>query len=248
MLEDLLACKANGRLEPYTFYHLPGSPVETTAQRLELDRRTGEITALGRVRSLFPEEDGSTIITSGAMQADPETGWITYSANPRITQQYNSIPGKIVRYNHRDQQLVVEEEVRSSLLEGNQEDGKKYTVQADRLLYKRADLRARYEGKVRVKTDDLMVDAPFVEFVFLTADPDQLQEIVAWGGVQITGKDREAQGHRAVHYPSQEKVVLTGDPAQVTETLRGKVTGRQLTFFTGDDRLLIEDPSTPEKP
>ncbi len=225
-----------------------GSPVETTAQRLELDRRTGEITASGRVRSFFPQEDGSTIITAGGMEAKPETGWITYSANPRITQQYNSITGKIVRYNHRDQQLVVEEEVRSSLLEGNQEDGKKYTVQADRLLYKRADLRARYEGKVRVKTDDLMVDAPFVEFVFLTADPDQLQEIVAWGGVLITGKDREAQGQRAVHYPSQEKVVLTGNPAQVIETLRGKVTGRQLTFFTADDRLLIEDPSTPEKP
>ncbi|MCZ6769075.1 MAG: hypothetical protein O7D93_07500 [Acidobacteria bacterium] len=224
------------------------SPVETTAQRLELDRRTGEITALGRVRSFFPEEDGSTIITSGGMQANPETGWITYSVNPRITQQFNSITGKIVRYNHRDQQLVVEEEVKSFLLEGNHEDGKKYTVQADRLLYKRADLRARYEGKVRVKTDDLIVDAPFVEFIFLTADPDQLQEIVAWGGVQITGKDREAQGQRAVHYPSQEKVVLTGDPAQVIEALRGKVTGRQLTFFTGDDRLLIEDPSTPAKP
>ena len=43
-------------------------------------------------------------------------------------------------------------------------------------------------------------------------------------------------------------MVLTGDPAQVMEALRGKVTGRQLTFFTGDDRLLIEDPSTPEKP
>ncbi len=101
---------------------------------------------------------------------------------------------------------------------------------------------------MRVKTDDLIVDAPFVEFIFLTADPDQLQEIVAWGGVQITGKDSEAQGHRAVHYPSQEKVVLTGDLAQVIEALRGKVTGRQLTFFTGDDRLLIEDPSTPAKP
>ena len=182
------------------------------------------------------------------MQANPETGWITYSADPRITQQDNSITGKIVRYNHQDQQLVVEEEVESFLFEGNYEEAKKYTVQADRLLYKRADLRARYEGKVRVKTDDLIVDAPFVEFVFLSADPDRLQEIVAWGGVQITGKDREAQGQRAVHYPSQEKVVLTGDPAQVTEALRGKVTGRQLTFFTGDDRLFIEDPSTPEKP
>ena len=225
-----------------------GSAVETTAQQLELDPSTGEITALGRVRSHFQEKDGSTLITSGRMQANPETGWINYFANPRIIQQSNSITGRIVRYNHRDQELVVEENVESVLLLGSQGNEKKYTAEADRLLYKRTDLRARYRGKVRVKTDDLILNAPFVDFAFAATEPDRLQEIVAWGGVQITEKDRRAEGKRAVHDPAQGKVILTGDPAQVVETRKGKVTGRQLTFFIGDERLLIENPSTPEKP
>ena len=121
-------------------------------------------------------------------------------------------------------------------------------MEADHLLYKRADLRARYKGNVRVKTDDLIVDAPFVDFVFATADQNQLEKIVAWGGVEITEKDRSAQGDQAVHYPLQEKIVLTGDPARVVDSNKDTVTGRQLTFFIGDERLLIENPATPEKP
>ena len=71
---------------------------------------------------------------------------------------------------------------------------------------------------------------------------------MAWGGVEITQGDRTAQGDQAVYYPIEEKVVLTGDPAQVVESNKDTVTGRQLTFFIGDERLLIENPSTHESP
>ncbi len=182
------------------------------------------------------------------MQADPETGWIKYFSNPRIVQQSNSITGNTIRYNHKEQQLVVEERVESFLIQESPTEEKVYKVEADRLLYNRADLRARYEGNVRVSTEDLIVDAPFVEFVFAAGDQSQLQEIVAWGGVEIIQGERNAQGDQAVHYPIEDKVVLTGDPAQVVESNQDTVTGRQLTFFIGDERLLIENPSAHETP
>ena len=224
------------------------SPMETVAERLEVDPQTGAVSAAGQVRSFLREEDGPIVITAGRMQADPETGWIKYSSNPRIVQQSNSITGNTVRYNHREQELVVEETVESFLIQESPAEDKVYKVEADHLLYKRADLRARYKGNVRVKTDDLIVDAPFVDFVFATADQNQLQEIVAWGGVEIRETDRSAQGDQAVHYPLQEKIVLTGDPARVIDSNKDTVTGRQLTFFIGDERLLIEDPSAHERP
>ena len=224
------------------------SPVETLAERLEVDPQTGEVSASGQVRSFLREEGGPIVITAGRMQADPETGWIHYFSNPRIVQQSNSITGNTVRYNHQEQELVVEETVLSSLIQESPAEAKAYKVKADRLLYKRADLRARYQGNVRVSTEDLIVDAPFVDFVFATADQNQLQEIVAWGGVEITQGERNAQGDQAVHYPEEEKVVLTGDPAQVVESNQDTVTGRQLTFFIGDERLFIENPTTPETP
>jgi lipopolysaccharide transport protein LptA len=224
------------------------SPIETLAERLEVDPSTGEVSAAGQVRSFLREEGGPIVITAGRMQADPETGWIHYSSNPRIVQQSNSITGNTVRYNHQEQELVVEEAVESSLIQESPTEEKAYKVEADRLIYKRADLRARYQGNVRVSTEDLIVDAPFVDFVFATADQNQLQEIVAWGGVEITQGDRSAQGDQAVHDPVEEKVVLTGDPAQVVESNQDTVTGRQLTFFIGDQRLFIENPATPETP
>lgn len=224
------------------------SPMETRAERLEVDPQTGEVSASGQVRSFLREGDGPIVITSGRMEADPKGGWINYYSNPRIVQQSNSTTGNTVRYNHREQQLVVEETVESFLIQESPTEEKVYRVEADHLLYKRADLRARYKGNVRVKTDDLIVDAPFVDFVFATADQNQLEEIVAWGGVEVTEKDRSAHGDQAVHYPLQEKIVLTGDPARVIDSNKDTVTGRQLTFFIGDERLLIEDPATPEKP
>ncbi|MDA2923745.1 LPS export ABC transporter periplasmic protein LptC [Acidobacteria bacterium AH-259-L09] len=225
-----------------------GVAVETITLRFELDRKTGEMFAFGRVRSSVREEDGSIIITSGRMQSDPETGWVSYFVNPRIIQQSNSIAGKIVRYNHRDHELVVEGEVESSFMQGSETHWKRYWVEANHLVYKRSQLRARYEGQVRIETEDLVVNAPFVEFVFEPTNPNQIQEIIAWGGVQITEENREAKGNRAVHYPSEEKVVLTGDPAQVVEIKRGKAVGRQLTFYIGEERLLVENPSAPQEP
>ena len=222
--------------------------METVAERLEVDSQTGEVSAAGKVRSFLREEDDPIVITAGRMQADPETGWINYSSNPRIVQQSNSITGNTIRYNHKEQQLVVEESVESFLIQESPTEEKVYKVEADRLLYNRADLRARYEGNVRVSTEDLIVDAPFVDFVFAAGDQSQLQEIVAWGGVEIIQGERNAQGDQAVHYPIQDKVVLTGDPARVVESNQDTVTGRQLTFFIGDERLLIENPSAHEAP
>ena len=224
------------------------SPMETVAERLEVDSQTGEVSAAGKVRSFLREEDDPIVITAGRMQADPETGWINYFSNPRIVQQSNSITGNTIRYNHKEQQLVVEESVESFLIQESPTEEKVYKVEADRLLYNRADLRARYEGNVRVSTEDLIVDAPFVDFVFAAGDQSQLQEIVAWGGVEIIQGERNAQGDQAVHYPIQDKVVLTGDPARVVESNQDTVTGRQLTFFIGDERLLIENPSVHETP
>ncbi len=87
-----------------------------------------------------------------------------------------------------------------------------------------------------------------MDFVFAAGDQSQLQEIVAWGGVEIIQGERNAQGDQAVHYPIEDKVVLTGDPARVVDSNKDMFTGRQLTLFIGDEKLLIENPSAHETP
>ena len=176
------------------------------------------------------------------MQVTPESGWINYSASPRMIHSSNSITGEIIRYNYQDQQLVAEKEVESIFNGTDEDNADRYRVTANRLLYQREKHRALYEGQVEVSMRDLVVEAPSVEFVFELENSEQLKEMVAWGGVRITGEAREAEGERAVHFPSQEKIVMTGDPARVFESGQGQASGHTLTFFTGDERLLVEGP------
>ena len=224
------------------------SVVETRAERFELDRGKIQVSAEGDVRSTFREAGNSTLITSGSMRADRETGWVEYSVDPRIIQGSNSIHGQIVRYNDREQRLIVEGQVRSSFAEGGFPPDRRYSIESDRLVYDRQDWRARYEGEVRLETQDLILVAPFMDLAFSDTGAEQIEEIVAWGGVHIIQEDRKADGDRAVHYPAEDKVVLTGDPAQVVEVGRGKVTGRRLTFYGGDDKILVEGHSASVTP
>ncbi len=224
------------------------SAVETRAKRFELFRGERQVFAEGEVRSTLDEGDQLTLITAGSMQADQETGWIEYSADPRITQGPNAIHGEIVRYHHQEQRLIVETDVTSSFSEGDRSQDRRYSIESDRLVYNRPGLRARYEGNVRLETQDLVLVSPSIDVAFSDSDSGQIREIIAWGGVRIAQEGRTADGDRAVHYPLESKVVLTGDPAQVIEAERGKVAGRRLTFYVGDEKILVESHSASVTP
>ena len=224
------------------------SVVETQAQRFELLRGERQVFAEGEVRSSLSEGDDLTLITSGSMQADQETGWIEYWTDPRITQGPNSIQGNLVKYHHQEQRLIVETDVTSSFSEGEGQPDRRYSIASDRLVYNRQGLRARYEGKVRLETQGLVLEAPSIDVAFSDEDAQQIREIIAWGGVRIVQKGRRADGDRAVHYPLEKKIVLTGDPAQVIEAERGKVAGRRLTFYVGDEKILVESHSASVTP
>jgi lipopolysaccharide export system protein LptA len=216
------------------------SVIDTWARRFELDRGKGRVFAEGEVRSVLNEGGKATLITSGSMHADGDTGWVEYSVGPRIVQGPNSIHGESVRYNHREQKLIVETDVTSSFSGEGSPKGRRYSIESDSLVYNRQDSRVRYEGEVRLETQGLILMAPNLDLVFAETDAEQIQEIVAWGGVLIVQEGREAGGDRAVHHPVEGKVVLTGDPAQVIEAERGKVTGRRLTFYLGNEKILVE--------
>ena len=219
---------------------LKSADAKTFARRFEVDRKTTKIYAFEQVRSVLWEE--GTVVTADYMEADPNTGWVEYSGNPRILREGSVISGKRVRFNSDSQQLVVEKKVESILTQENEAGLKKYWIQADRLVYLREQLLAQYEGRVRVKTDDLGVQSPSLDVLFSSPGATGPTEIVARGGVRMTHRHRKAEGDRAVYYPSKEKVVLTGEPARVFEAEKGKSSGGQLTFYIRENRILVEGP------
>ncbi|MGH9341508.1 MAG: LPS export ABC transporter periplasmic protein LptC [Acidobacteriota bacterium] len=229
-----------------------GVASETSAGQISLRRDGGHVLASGRVHTVLREREGPIIITAGHMETDGGTGWIRYWNNPRMIQDDNSVTGKVIRFNNQEQYLTVEGEVKSLLVQpGERADSiRKYSITANRLVYDRRQNKARYEEQVRLRSQELQVDAPVMEVLFSSKGAYQPQSIVASGGVKIKDKSRQAQGDQAVYQPSEGKITITGDRAQVTDEKGVKASGRRLTFQMGDEKLAIEAPAQvqPEKP
>ena len=45
---------------------------------------------------------------------------------------------------------------------------------------------------------------------------------------------------RGEYYTKEDKVVLNGGSPQIVDSIRGVTKGKQITYYSGDDRLLVE--------
>ena len=80
-----------------------------------------------------------------------------------------------------------------------------------------------------------------VYFSHLGADqPPEMDHAVAEGQVVVVQPGRRASGEHGEYYASPGKIVLTGGPPSIYDVDKGFTTGRCLTLFTHDDRLLVE--------
>jgi lipopolysaccharide export system protein LptA len=80
----------------------------------------------------------------------------------------------------------------------------------------------------------------------LFSGPGQLDHMVAEGNVIVQQPNRRADGQKLVYTAADDKFVLTGGPPSIFDAEQGKITGVSLTFFRGDDRVLVEgEASTP---
>jgi lipopolysaccharide export system protein LptA len=129
-------------------------------------------------------------------------------------------------------------------------------ISAARLTYADVDRRAHYEGGVIAKGTAFTASAQSMDIFLrprsqapsnqsLTA-PGQLDHMAAKGNVVISQPSRRAEGDSLVYTAAEDKFVLTGGPPSIFDAERGKITGVSLTFFKGDDRVLVEgEASTP---
>ncbi len=223
-----------------------GPPSRTRADRIGIERSSGRVTAEGNVATRLEDGVRPLRITAGRMVAEPASGWVNYSQSPKVTEGPNFISGETIRLRDSDQNLVAEGNVRSFLSSGVGDRLKEYRVAADEVEIQRAANKAVYHGNVRAASDDLTLQAPFLELLFTGAAMDELKEATAWGGVQVADQSRTATGEKAFFDPLEKKVRVVGDKAQVVDDKQGKATGKALTFFLGDERIEIEGPIQPK--
>ncbi|MFZ0319710.1 MAG: LptA/OstA family protein, partial [Candidatus Sulfotelmatobacter sp.] len=124
------------------------------------------------------------------------------------------------------------------------------TITSTRLTYSDSDRRAHYSGGVTTRGTGFESTADEMDAYLLPRSestnnqalntPGKLERMVAQGHVVVQQPDRRADGKTLVYTASDDKFILTGGPPSIFDAERGKITGVSLTFFRGDDRVLVE--------
>jgi lipopolysaccharide export system protein LptA len=130
------------------------------------------------------------------------------------------------------------------------------SITAARLTYSDPDRRAHYDGGVTARGTGFEATSDEMDAYLLPRSqssnnqslnsPGRLDRMVAQGHVIVQQPGRRADGRNLIYTAAEDKFILTGGPPSIFDAERGKITGVSLTFFRGDDRVLVEgEASTP---
>ncbi len=191
-----------------------------------------------------------------------------YSGNVRLWQTANVVRAPLIDFDQQNRTIVAHADTAqsvSSLFVQQGQDGKltPIDVTADKLTYVDVERRARYTGNVLAKSTSGTISAQQIDVYLKPADstdasqpgteakaskpaipgsegPSRVDHMVAVDKVVLTEPNRRAVGDRLVYTADDGKYYLTGKTASIFDAVHGTVWGDSLTFYSHDDRVLVE--------
>jgi lipopolysaccharide export system protein LptA len=208
-------------------------------------------------------------VTAQHMTAHKQPGVARYTGNVRLWQTANVVRAPKIDFDNEKRSIVAEADASQkvlSLFMQKGQDGKltPVDVTSDKLTYTDEERRARYTGDVFAKTATNTINGQQIDVYLKPADPDakdttpapasqrqksiipgsdgpsQIDHMVAVGKVVVTGPNRRAVGDRLVYTAEDGKYFLTGKSPSIFDAEHGTVWGDSLTFYSYDDRVLVE--------
>jgi lipopolysaccharide export system protein LptA len=117
-------------------------------------------------------------------------------------------------------------------------------VRGGTLTYWDKESRGEIEQDARVDSEQASIQADHIDLYFTDAGAasgtKQLSRSVASGDVLDRQDDRRGKSDRAEYTASEGKFVLSGGNPTLYSSTGDTTTGRQLTFFFADDRILVD--------
>ncbi len=195
-----------------------------------------------------------------------------YTGNVRLWQTANVVRAPIIDFDQQNRTIIAHGDTAqsvSSLFVQRSADGKvaPVDVTADKLVYVDADRLARYTGNVLAKSPTGTINAQQIDVYLKQADaggsqgvsdakaskpvipgsegPSRIDHMVAIGRVVVTEPNRRAVGDRLVYTADDGKYYLTGKSPSIFDAEHGTVWGDSLTFYSHDDRVLVESKGSP---
>ena len=141
-----------------------------------------------------------------------------------------------------------------------------WRAEASRMTYKSDEGRARLEQGVQAHSNESTLRADSMDLFFTSQDPGrpgpigptskamlgpagspsgetgekELSKAIALGHVVLDQESLHGTGDRADYAASEGTFVLSGGPPRVYDELGNSTSGRQLTLFLADDKILVD--------
>jgi lipopolysaccharide export system protein LptA len=197
------------------------------------------------------------------MQTRENNTNVFYQGHVVMWQGANRISANEIDVDRDDQSLHAKGNVVSELVDNksngqpanNQQPGDDpvpiFTVVRAPELFYRDDTRiALYSGGAKLVRDKMTVTSKEIR-AFLTpkmkdsSTDSSLDHAIANGDVQISqvvspSRTRTGVAEHCEYYTKDDKVILNGGAPQMHDSLKGITKGRQLTYFSDDDHLIVE--------
>jgi lipopolysaccharide transport protein LptA len=220
------------------------------ARVIEIDVVSGDVDGAGDVRSTSKDTSGSAgpfpskgeqpvYFVAQKLRYDRAKETAVYTGDARAVQGENRIEANRIRIRQASGELVADKRVRTIFLQKPGKGEPELTVtESETFSYRSKEETLRYEGGVAMSSRGMTLSGKKVDVV-LAPGAGEVREIQAEGDVSIQTADGKAAGDHAKYLPEQESMTVQGQNARLENA--GKLTeGKQLTFFLGDDRILVD--------
>jgi lipopolysaccharide export system protein LptA len=243
----------------------------TSADVIHLDQQSGNFTAEGHVstsrqgkqktRSDLLAGDEPVQATAQRMVSTDHDSLIRYEGKADMWQGASRIRADRIEIDRPAQRLVATGDVETQLREKekDKQDGAVKRVgppiftivKAGGLIYTDTDRLAYYTGGAILTRPNLRVKSLELRSYLSEAGSDNsLDRSYADGKVEIQQtsptRTRTGTSEHAEYYTAEDKIILRGGAPGLVDSLKGNTHGAELTYFTGDDRLIVN--GAPEQP
>jgi lipopolysaccharide export system protein LptA len=246
----------------------------TSADRIRIEQNSGNFDATGHVSTTrLPEKqksesamlnkDEPTQGTADRVTSADHNENIRYIGHAVVWQSSNRIQAERIDIDRDKKTLVADGNV-TTQFQDDVKDAPKgpaprpifTVVHSQHMVYTDPDRLANYTGGVDFRRPSITVKSTNLKAWLNERDSSadsRLNRAQGDGKVEIVeaapDRQRVGTGEHAEYYTDEGKVVLSGGEAQLNDSKRGNTKGGKLTYFTGDDRLLVdgEKPGAPDK-
>lgn len=193
------------------------------------------------------------------METREDNSQVFYQGHAVVWQGANRVSANVIQIDRDEQTLHASGDVVSQLVDNSGSTDSTaaaapiYTVATAPELNYRDDKRiANYTGGVKLTHDRLTVTSKTLEAYLAPKsnnaqqnDDSSLDHAYADGDVHVSetlpsGISRVGTSEHCEYYTKTSKVVLNGGHPQLVDSHKGVTQGRELTYFSDDDRLIVE--------